>query len=302
MVPMKSYIDMLSNTLKCCSHLHLEHTLQSLPVKRAYFPMRYLGLPLSFTRLKRIHFQFLEDKVVAKLPPWIARHVATPGRVVLVKAVLTAIAIYHITPLELPVEVRKKIDSLRRAYLWAGCGKVTGGKCKVTGNSFVSPRAVVVWASSTLRSLLLPFDYDGFGISGLTHPRLGLGREHRAMMMIETCLRQPPWLVLETDVRRSWNHLGSTVCDPKILPQRYLTSPKRNLPRSKKLSSTIIGLVRLIPIMGSPWSISRSSPCYGKSYPLYVTYGSLAARTGHEKRGKERFNATWAFIGLRRCY
>ena len=81
--------------------------------------------------MKRIHFQFFEDKVAGKLPPWIARHVATPGRVVLVKAVLTAIAIYHITPLELPVEVRKKIDSLRRAYLWAGCDKVTGGKYKV---------------------------------------------------------------------------------------------------------------------------------------------------------------------------
>ena len=67
--------------------------------------------------MKRTHFQFLEDKVARKLPPWIARHVATPDCVVLVKAVLTAIAIYHITPLELPMEVRKKIDSLRRAYL-----------------------------------------------------------------------------------------------------------------------------------------------------------------------------------------
>ena len=50
---------------------------------------------------------------------------------VLVKSVITAIAIYYMTALNLPVEVVKKIDALRRAYLWAGCDKVTGGKCKV---------------------------------------------------------------------------------------------------------------------------------------------------------------------------
>ena len=91
--------------------------------------MRYLGLPLSVTRLKRIHFQYLEEKVAGKLPPWMAMHVAAPGRIVvaaprrivLVKVVLTTISIYHLTSLDFPVEVRKKIDSLRRAYLWAGC-------------------------------------------------------------------------------------------------------------------------------------------------------------------------------------
>lgn len=102
--------------------------------------MQYLGLPLSVRRLKRIHFQYLENKVAGKLPPWAAKHMATPGHIVLVKAVLTAIAIYHLTPLDLPVEVRKKIDSLRRAYLWAGCDKVMGGKCKVNWELVRKPR------------------------------------------------------------------------------------------------------------------------------------------------------------------
>jgi hypothetical protein len=163
-----------------CGNIDLDDVLQAFPAIRSTFPMRYLGLPLSVTRLKRIHFQFFEDKVVGKLPPWIDRHVAAPGRIVLFKVVLTAIAIYHITHLELPVEVRKKIDSLRRAYLWAGCDKVTGGKCKVNWELLCKPRSLVVWASSTWRSLLLPFDCDSFGMNGLTHPRLGLGWERRA--------------------------------------------------------------------------------------------------------------------------
>lgn len=93
--------------------------------------MKYLGLPLSTKRLKTIHFQPLEDKIAAQLTPWMGKHVAQPGRAVLVKSVITAIAIYYLTALDLPAQVMKKIDSLRRAYLWAGCDKVTGGKCKI---------------------------------------------------------------------------------------------------------------------------------------------------------------------------
>ena len=68
------------------------------------------------------------------------KHVASPGRVVLVKSVLTAIAIYYMTALNLPVEVLNKIDALRRAYLWAGCDKVNGGKCKINWDLICKPK------------------------------------------------------------------------------------------------------------------------------------------------------------------
>lgn len=48
----------------------------------------------------------------------------------LVKAVLTTVAIYDLTLLNLPMKVIKKIDSLRRSYLWAGTDMVPAASAK----------------------------------------------------------------------------------------------------------------------------------------------------------------------------
>ena len=78
--------------------------------------MKYLGLPLSVMRLRKVHFQLLEDKVTSKLIPWEGRHVNMAGRSTLVKTVLTSVVIYFIAVLDVPLEVLLKIDSIRRAY------------------------------------------------------------------------------------------------------------------------------------------------------------------------------------------
>src|SRR5438128_2053970 len=88
-----------------CDNINLHEILHAFPAAYTTFPMRYLGLPLSITQLSRIHFQYLEDKVAGKLAPWIGKHITMAGRLVLVKAVLTSIAIYFITALDIPHEV-----------------------------------------------------------------------------------------------------------------------------------------------------------------------------------------------------
>jgi hypothetical protein len=123
-----------------CENIDLDHVLQAFPATRSNFPMKYLGLLLSVKRLKRIHFQPLEDKMANKLMPWIGKHVTMAGRGTLVKSVLTSIAIYFITVLNVLMEVLMKIDSIRRAFLWAGCEKVTGGKCKVNREMVCKPK------------------------------------------------------------------------------------------------------------------------------------------------------------------
>jgi hypothetical protein len=48
-----------------------------------------------------------------------------------VKLVLMSIVIHYITILAAPREVLIKNDSIRRAIIWAVCGKVTEVTCKV---------------------------------------------------------------------------------------------------------------------------------------------------------------------------
>jgi hypothetical protein len=90
--------------------------------------------------LRRIHFQYLEDKVAGKLIPWVGKLATMAGHSVLIKSVLTSIVIYFITVLEIPKEVLMKNDSIRRALLWAACEKVTRRKCKVNWELVCKPK------------------------------------------------------------------------------------------------------------------------------------------------------------------
>ncbi|KAK1669188.1 hypothetical protein QYE76_057347 [Lolium multiflorum] len=56
-----------------CHDIDLDDVLGGLPVIRASFPIKYLGLPLSVWELKRVDFQPLEDKMAGKLVTWDAR-------------------------------------------------------------------------------------------------------------------------------------------------------------------------------------------------------------------------------------
>jgi hypothetical protein len=140
--------------------------------------MKYLGLPLSFTRLRRIHFQSLEYKVTAKLVPWLGKHATMAGRETLVKSVLTSIVIYNITVLNVPIDILMKIDSIRRAFLWAACDKVTGGKFKVNWEMVCKPKGC-----------------GGLGILNLTNFALAL---HMRRLCHECNDEAKPWAALGT--------------------------------------------------------------------------------------------------------
>jgi hypothetical protein len=75
-----------------CVDFHLDDILSTFPAKIATFPGKYLGLPLDFRRLRKVDLQPLIDKIAAKLPGWMGKNLARPGRFTLARTVLIRIA------------------------------------------------------------------------------------------------------------------------------------------------------------------------------------------------------------------
>jgi hypothetical protein len=65
--------------------------------------------------------------------------VSIAGRRELIKSVITAQPVYLMTVIKPPMRFIKEIDKLRRHFLWAGHGELTGGKCKVAWPTVCQP-------------------------------------------------------------------------------------------------------------------------------------------------------------------
>jgi hypothetical protein len=124
----------------CCDNIDLDTVLTNLPLSRANFPLKYLGLPLTPRRLKRIDFQPLVDKAASKLSAWNCRNLTQASRITLVKSVLSSQLIYLITVIKPTKGTLKDLDKIRRRFLWAGDGNISGGKCKVNWTRTTLPK------------------------------------------------------------------------------------------------------------------------------------------------------------------
>lgn len=95
------------------------------------FPQTYLGLPLSPHKIKVSDFQPLLSKVDRYLACWKARLLSSGGRLILVNAVLSSIAIYHMSSFLFPKTVIDALDARRRAFFWTGEDRCHGSDCPV---------------------------------------------------------------------------------------------------------------------------------------------------------------------------
>jgi hypothetical protein len=111
-----------------CNDLDLAHIIHDLPAASTTFPMKYLRLPLSVKRLKRAHFQYLEDKAVARIAPLNGRYFNIAGRLTLVKSVLTSQTIYPLTALHVSVESLQLVLKIHSKLLLGRHGACLRGK------------------------------------------------------------------------------------------------------------------------------------------------------------------------------
>jgi len=52
---------------------------------------------------------------------------------------LSSLLVYLVTVIKSPKKFLKEFDKLRRHFLWAGDGQLTGGKCKVAWTKVCTP-------------------------------------------------------------------------------------------------------------------------------------------------------------------
>jgi hypothetical protein len=95
------------------------------------FPIKYLGLPLSVSKLPKFALQPLVNKVADRLPTWKGKLMHRNGRLVLIKTTLPSMPVYTFISIELPPWFLKALTKIMKAFLWSRTDQVQGGKCLV---------------------------------------------------------------------------------------------------------------------------------------------------------------------------
>jgi len=105
------------------------------------FPCNYLGLPLHTRQLRRLDIQPVIDKVANRLSTWKGSFINRAGRLMLVNSVLSSMPVYFLTVFDLKKWALKKIDKIRRGFLWNGTSQAKGSQCLVAWDTCKKPKA-----------------------------------------------------------------------------------------------------------------------------------------------------------------
>uniref|UniRef100_A0A2N9ESQ0 Reverse transcriptase domain-containing protein n=2 Tax=Fagus sylvatica TaxID=28930 RepID=A0A2N9ESQ0_FAGSY len=102
----------------CCSTIEFSRIFASNLVKSTQNLGKYLGFPLRPNGSSTRDFDFVVEKVQAKLSSWKAKLLSPAGKVILVQFVTSAIPAYYMQNVALPIRVCSNLDKLNRDFLW----------------------------------------------------------------------------------------------------------------------------------------------------------------------------------------
>jgi hypothetical protein len=103
------------------------------------FPIKYLGLPLSTTKLPKSALQPLIDRIVDKLLAWKGRILHHSGRLTLIKMMMCAVLICTTISISPPGWLIKAIQKVLKVFLWSGSDVMQNGKCIVAWSRVQRP-------------------------------------------------------------------------------------------------------------------------------------------------------------------
>lgn len=158
------------------------------PIKS--FPVCYLGLPLSVSRLTKMDLQPYADWVASHLPTWKASLLRRAGRLVLLNSTLTATAIYPFWSSICQFGSCPALKKIRRGFFWCGHADAKGGHCLVNWKLFCTPK-----------------EYGGLGVHNLHLLNQALMLKWR---WLEKVGNDKPWAGLQIHVATDSDALFAT--------------------------------------------------------------------------------------------
>ncbi|CAL8078089.1 unnamed protein product [Prunus armeniaca] len=84
---------------------------------------KYLGMPLLHSRVTKVTYSSLVDKVHARLASWKSNILFYAGRATLFQAVTLAIPVYAMQTSKLPRSICEDLDKVNRNFFWGGSEK-----------------------------------------------------------------------------------------------------------------------------------------------------------------------------------
>jgi hypothetical protein len=145
----------------------LDDIVQILGCQVQQFPLQYLGLPMTTSKIPKAEFQALVESVTRKMPTCHGSLMARSGRLIWIKSVLRAIPIYSMMAENLRAWARNEIDNVCRKFLWAGKDASVRGKCMVAWEACCRPTELGDLASAASSSPASCFKQDGYGFKKL---------------------------------------------------------------------------------------------------------------------------------------
>ena len=106
-----------------CNEFLQHRCLQVTGLQSTSFPLKYLGVSITTSRLTKIELTSLVEKIMAKVQIWTTRNISFAGRARLINSVIFGMYTSWASIFLLPTEVTDKITGICRNYLWSGTGE-----------------------------------------------------------------------------------------------------------------------------------------------------------------------------------
>ncbi|KAJ0811025.1 putative RNA-directed DNA polymerase [Helianthus annuus] len=95
-----------------------------LNCKAGSIPFTYLGLRVGANMNRLVNWKEVLDKFNKRLSNWKAKLLSFAGRITLVKSVLGSLPNYYLSLYKAPKAILRKLEGIRRRFLWGGCGGI----------------------------------------------------------------------------------------------------------------------------------------------------------------------------------